>query len=96
MYAQINCEGNQYQLLSKITVHMSNYSAIQIADGFTTSRNGNRVPKTTIIRLDASEGSERFLADSNLEYAMANKIANEPAFNWWINTALQKQNCIVA
>jgi hypothetical protein len=49
-----------------------------------------------IIRLDASEGSERFLADSNLEYAMANKIANEPAFNWWINTALQKQNCIVA
>ena len=47
MYAQIDSEGNQYQLLSKITDSKSDHSAIQIADGFTTSRNGNRVPKTT-------------------------------------------------
>jgi hypothetical protein len=30
------------------------------------------------------------------EYAAANKIANEPAFNGWVHTVLQKQNCIVA
>jgi hypothetical protein len=47
MFAQINSEGNQYQLLSKITDHRSDHSAIQIADGFTTSCNGNRVPKAT-------------------------------------------------
>jgi hypothetical protein len=31
------------------------------------------------------------------EYAAANKIANEPAFHWWVHTTvLRKQNCIVA
>jgi hypothetical protein len=30
------------------------------------------------------------------EYAMANKIANEPAFNWWVHTVLRKRNRIVA
>jgi hypothetical protein len=47
MYAQVDSEGNQYQLLNKITDHQSDNSAIQIADGFVTSRNGNRVPKST-------------------------------------------------
>jgi hypothetical protein len=32
-----------------------------------------------------------------VEYAAANKIANEePAFNWWVQTVLRKQNGIVA
>ena len=30
------------------------------------------------------------------EYAMANRIANEPAFNWWVHTVLRKRNRIVA
>jgi hypothetical protein len=30
------------------------------------------------------------------EYAVANKIANEPAFNWWIHAVLRKRNRIVA
>ena len=30
------------------------------------------------------------------EYAVANKIANEPAFNWWVHTVLRKRNRIVA
>ena len=30
------------------------------------------------------------------KYAMANKIANEPAFNWWVHTVLRKRNRIVA
>ncbi len=45
MFAQVDSKGNQYQLLSKITDHISDNSAIQIADGLTTSRNGNCVPK---------------------------------------------------
>jgi hypothetical protein len=48
MYAQVDSEGNQYQLLSEITDHRSDNSAIQIADRFMTSRNGNCVPKSTI------------------------------------------------
>jgi hypothetical protein len=30
------------------------------------------------------------------EYAAANKIAHEPAFNWWVHTVLRKRNRIVA
>jgi hypothetical protein len=48
-YAQIDSEGNQYQLLSKITDRRSDHSAIQIADGFTTSCIGNCVLKTTTL-----------------------------------------------
>jgi hypothetical protein len=47
MHAQINTEGDQYQLLGEITDHLSDTSAIQIADGFVTSRNGNQIPKST-------------------------------------------------
>ena len=47
MYAQVDSEGNQYQLLIEIIDHRSDNSAIQIADGFITSRNGNCVPKST-------------------------------------------------
>ena len=71
IYAQIDSEGNQYQLLSEITDHRSDNSAIPIENGFTTYHNGNGVPKTTtqgwavppgllerrIIQLDAFEGS---------------------------------------
>jgi hypothetical protein len=47
MYAQVDSEGNQYQLLNEITDHRSDNSAIPIADGYVTSRNGNRIPKPT-------------------------------------------------
>jgi hypothetical protein len=109
MYAQIDSEGNQYQLLSEITDHRSDHSAIQIADGFTTSRNGNRVPKATTrgwsLLVSWKDGSSDWMPLKDLkdsypiqiaEYAMANKIANEPAFNWWVHTVLRKRNRIVA
>ena len=37
MYAQIDAEGNQYQLLSEITDHKSDKSAILVEDGYTIS-----------------------------------------------------------
>ena len=30
------------------------------------------------------------------EYAVANKIANKPALNWWVHTVLRKRNRIAA
>ncbi len=109
MYAQVDSEGNQYQLLSEITDHRSDNSAIQIADGFTTSRNGNRVPKSTTrgwsLLVSWKDGSSDWLPLKDLkdaypvqiaEYAVANRIAHEPAFNWWVHTVLRKRNRIVA
>jgi hypothetical protein len=109
MYAQVDSEGNQYQLLNEITDHRSDNSAIQIADGFVTSRNGNRVPKSTTrgwsLLVSWKDGSSDWVPLKDLkdsypiqiaEYAVANKIANEPAFNWWVHTVLRKRNRIVA
>ena len=47
LYAQVDTEGNQYRLLGKITNHRSDNLALQIADVFVTSGNGNRIPKST-------------------------------------------------
>ena len=47
MYAQVNDEGNEYLLLSEITNHKSDVSAIQIADGMTQSANRQEKPKVT-------------------------------------------------
>ena len=78
MYAQVDSEGNQYQLLSENTDLRSDNAAIQIVDGFTTSQNGNCVPKPTtrglvpaslmegrIIGLVATEGFKRRLPGPN-------------------------------
>ena len=109
MYAQVDAEGNQFQLLDEITDHKSDNSAIRIDDGFVTSRNGNRVPKPTTrgwsLLVSWKDGSTDWLPLKDLkdaypvqiaEYAVANKIANEPAFNWWVHTVLRKRNRIVA
>jgi len=109
MYAQVDSEGNQYQLLSEITDHRSGNSAIPVADGYVTSRNGNRVPKSTTrgwsLLVSWKDGSSDWLPLKDLkdaypvqvaEYAVANKIANEPAFNWWVHAVLRKRNRIVA
>jgi hypothetical protein len=95
--------------LSKITDHRSDHSAFQIADGFTTSCSGIRVPKSTTrgwsLLVSWKDGSSDWVPLKDLndsypiqiaEYAMANKIANETAFNWWVHTVLRKRNCIVA
>jgi hypothetical protein len=47
LYSQCDDEGHSFVLLSEIIDHKKDASAISIADGFTTSRNGNRVPKKT-------------------------------------------------
>ncbi len=90
MYVQVEAEGNQYQLLSEITDHRSDNSAIQIADGFMISRNGNCVPKPTIrgwsllvlwkdgsFGLVTTEGFKRCLPSpvQIAHYAAANKIS---------------------
>ncbi len=41
MYAQVDDEGNMFQLLSEIMDHRKDGTAINILDGMITSRNGN-------------------------------------------------------
>ena len=109
MYAQVDSEGRQFQLLQEITDHRSDNSAISVADGFMTSRNGNRVPKVTTrgwsLLVSWKDGSSDWIPLKDIkdsypvqiaEYAVTNNIAHEPAFNWWVPTVMRKRNRIVA
>ncbi|KAI2500467.1 Reverse transcriptase (RNA-dependent DNA polymerase) [Fragilaria crotonensis] len=109
MYAQVDSEGRQFQLLQEITDHRSDNSAIPVADGFVMSRNGNRVPKVTTrgwsLLVSWKDGSSDWIPLKDIkdsypvqiaEYAVTNNIAHEPAFNWWVPTVLRKRHRIVA
>jgi hypothetical protein len=47
MYAQVNDEGNMFQLLDEIMDHKKDYTAIDIANGTVTTSSGNVKPKIT-------------------------------------------------
>ena len=109
MYAQIDSEGRQYQLLQEIVDHRSDNTALTIENGFTVSRNGNRVPKPTTrgwsLLVSWKDGSTDWVKLKDLkdsypvqiaEYAVANHIAEQPAFNWWVHSVLRKRNRIIA
>ena len=91
MYAQVDSEGNQYQLLSEITDHRTDHWAIQIADSYKTSRNGSCVPKSTTrgwsLLVSWKDGSSDWVPLKDLkdyypiQIAVANKIAHEPVFH---------------
>jgi hypothetical protein len=109
MYAQVDNEGNMFQLLDEIMDHKKDDTAIDIANGTVTTPSGNVKPKITtqgwqllVLWKDKSMCwvKLRDLKASNpvelAEYAVANQIAEEPAFKWWVSNTLRKQNHIIS
>jgi hypothetical protein len=109
MYAQVDDEGNMFQLLLEIMDHKKDGMAIDISNGMVTSANGNTKPKimmqgwmllvmwkdwsTSWVKLkDLKVSNPIELA----EYAVANRIAEEPAFKWWVSHTLRKWNRIIS
>ena len=97
MYAQVDNEGNQYLLLQEITDHKKDNSAIPISEGTIQNSSGTLKPKVTtrgwflLVQWRGSSTSWEKLADlkaSNpvkvAEYAVANRLVEEPAFKWWV------------
>jgi hypothetical protein len=91
-------------VLDQITDHRKDESAISIVDGYTISANGNRTPKRTTcgwsLLCTWKDGSSDWIAlkdlkDSNpielAEYAVVNKIQEEPAFKWWVAETLRRR-----
>jgi hypothetical protein len=108
LYSQVDDEGRQHLVISEISDHRKNATALSVADGFTISSNGNKVPKKTTqgweLLIEWKDGTSDWIAlrdvkDANpvelAEYAVANKIDHEPAFNWWVDWTLKKRNRII-
>ncbi|MGH3054668.1 MAG: reverse transcriptase domain-containing protein, partial [Gaiellaceae bacterium] len=104
----VDDEGNQFLLLKEIVNHQSNNTCVAKDDMWTLSSNGNRHKRRTtkgwqlcVYWKDGSTTWEplRNLKESNpievAEYAVANKIADEPAFSWWVEDVLRRRNRII-
>ena len=108
MFSQVDAEGHHYQLLDEITEHRKLDTAIPKKDGFYTSRSGQKVPKFTTrgweFLVSWKDGSSNWIPLKDLkisnpvelaDYAVANKIDDQPAFLWWVPYTLRKRERII-
>ena len=108
MVSEYDPEGRQYRMLREISDHRKDNTALNVADGSYQNRAGNPIPKRTTkgwkLLIEWVDGSMDWfkLADVKesyplqlAEYAVANGIAHEPAFNWWVHKVIKwKQRLI--
>lgn len=109
LYSQVDSEGNRHLVFKEMVDHKSDGSAIIKQDGYTISKNGNKVSKKTTrgwqLCVEWRDGTTDWidlkdLRDSNPieveEYAVANKIDDEPAFVWWVQNTLRRRDRIIS
>ena len=108
LYSQIDTHGHQYQVVDEIIDHRSNGHAVSIDDAFINDKYGNQHRRKTtrgwelLIQWKGGTTSWVSLADIKdshpvevAEYAVANKIVEQPAFAWWAKQALRKRDRII-
>ena len=108
IYSQIDGDGYGRTLLDEIIDHRRDDTAIDAADGFVPGPNGSKVPKQTtrgwwlLVRLKDHTTEWYKLKDmkeSNplevAQYAIDNKLEDEPAFKWWVPFTIRKRNRIL-
>ncbi len=93
-------------IFKEIVDHCSGDTTIKKEDGFTVGFNGNVHPKKRWdICIKWTDGSTSWLPlkdvkDENplelAQYAVANKISEEPAFMWWVQEILKKKKQMIA
>ena len=86
LYAQVDDEGNSYSILSEIVDHKRDGSAVSKDDAFVAMK--TEAPR----RRQTTKGWKLVQV---AEYAVANKILEEPAFAWWARHVLQKRDRII-
>jgi hypothetical protein len=109
LYSQVDSEGRQYLIMNEIVDHRKDATAISKDQGFYTSYNGNQIRcKTTKgwkLSVEWKDGTTTWVSLSELkasnpvevaEYAVANRLVEEPAFAWWVKDVLKRRNRIIS
>jgi hypothetical protein len=109
LYSQVDEEGREFALLDEILEHSRDASAVSKDDEAVEKRGANshrrRTTKGWKLLVQWKDGSTTWEPMTNLkestpvqvaEYAVANKIADEPAFAWWIGDILRRINRNIA
>ena len=109
LFAQVDQEGNRHVLLDELIDYRVNSLEVKLQDAFITTGTGMRRRCETTIGWDLlaqwKDGSTNWVSLKDLkeaypvqtaEYAVAAKIAMEPAFAWWVPYTLKKRNRIIS
>ena len=107
--AQVNEEGHRQLLLDEIIDHRTTKNCIKKEDGFIMTRSGQKRPKLTTrgweLCVQWKDGSTNWIALKDLkdsyplelaDYAIDNKLQDEPAFAWWVHYTRKKRTAIIA
>ena len=108
LYSQLDEEGRSFAILKEIVDHRMTDEATPKEDGFVIDAQGRQRPKITTkgwdLQVEWSDGSTSWvplsdLKESNMlevaEYAVASRIADEPAFAWWVRPTLRRRDRII-
>ena len=109
LFAQVDQEGHRHVLFSEIVEHRTDGTELKQVDAFIENKHGNRRRRETTkgweILVRWKDGSTTWVVLKDMknsypvqlaEYAVENKISEEPAFAWWAPYVLKKRNRILA
>ena len=108
MFSQCDLDGNQHLLLDSIVDFKMDEHAVQMADKDVIIKGRKYLKKTTkgwhmcVNWKDGTSTWERLadLKESNpielAEYAVAQDIAHQPVFAWWVPFTLKKRQSIIS
>ena len=109
LFAQIDDEGNRHVLFQEIIDFRTNGKQVLQQDAFVTTRTGTRRRRETTVGwemlvqwkdLSTTWVSLKDMKEAypiqTAEYAVQARIAEEPAFAWWVSYTLKKRNRVIA
>ena len=108
MFAQCDDDGNEYVLLDSLVDYRKNENALSLEDQKIVVRGKPSLRRSTVgwqICCEWKDGSTSWEKLSDLkeshpvqtaEYAAAQGIDHEPAFNWWVRHVLKKRDRIIS
>ena len=107
LFSQCDAEGREFNKIRDIIGHKTDGHALTKADGYYAVGNHQQPKMTTAgwkIYVEFTDGTTAWLPlkdvkESNpielAEYAILNRIDDEPAFKWWVSLVIRKRNRMV-
>jgi hypothetical protein len=104
MYAQVDQEGRTFALKDEVVDHCTNGHALSKSCGYYISMRVHKLHTMTTrgweLQVQWKDATTTWVPSKDLkksnpvqivEYAVTHKIAEEPAFAWWVGTVLNNQ-----
>ena len=108
MYASCNADGNEYILFDSFVHYKSNLKAVTKDNQQIVHNGRNSLRRSTVgwhLYVQWKDGSTSWQSLKDLketypiavaQYAVAQEIDDDPAFNWWVHHVLHKREHIIA